>query len=125
MAERVRCNACGGVYVPQQEHGTYYHACPPIPNPAFQPDPGAKGYDPRETIPLPGGRNENTEPRAFRRDGEPERRHVPRAIAEGDGVTVLSDDDLPEPGPQLSRRLPPGKRARKALRNIVRKARHK
>jgi hypothetical protein len=109
MFERVQCSACGGVYVPQQPGGTYYHACPPVRNPAYQPDMAAAGYDPRETIPRPGGRDENLRPAAPRRDGEPGPARPPAMVAEGAGVRALADDELPAPVRPLE-----GRRSRRA-----------
>jgi hypothetical protein len=53
------CIACGGVYAPDQNGYLYAHVCPPVVNPAFQPDPRAAKYDPRETVERPGHRDEN------------------------------------------------------------------
>jgi hypothetical protein len=48
------------VYQDQQADGTpYFHACPPLANPGYQPDPLLPRYDPRESIERPGRRNEN------------------------------------------------------------------
>jgi hypothetical protein len=122
MLERVQCSACGGVYVPQQPGGTYYHACPPVRNPDYQPDMAAAAYDPRETIARPGGRDENLRPAAPRRDGEPGPARPPVMIAEGAGVRALAVNERPAPAPQLARRTAATKRPLKAARNTARKA---
>ncbi len=78
----LRCRTCLGVYRSIQADGSeYQHACPPIPNPAFQPLPSLPGFDPRTDIPRPGHRDERYRPR---KDDEPIRR-----IAEPPGFDVL------------------------------------
>ncbi len=55
-----RCNACQATYRDVAADGRLnFHACGPIPNPAFQPDETKPLYDPRETIERPNKRDEN------------------------------------------------------------------
>ncbi len=55
-----RCNTCRGTYRDADATGApYFHACPPIVNPAFQPDTAKPLPDPRETIERPNRRDEN------------------------------------------------------------------
>ncbi len=55
-----RCNSCQGTYRDTQADGTlYFHACPPTPNPLFQPDTAKPLPDPRESIERPNKRDEN------------------------------------------------------------------
>jgi hypothetical protein len=54
------CNSCGATYTPIQRDGSrYFHACGPIPNPAYQPDATQAKFDPRVTIERPNKRDEN------------------------------------------------------------------
>lgn len=66
-----RCNSCRGEYQDTLPHGvTYFHACAPLNNPAWQPptiinalgvevpNPLYNAVTPRE-LPRPGARNEN------------------------------------------------------------------
>lgn len=56
----MECPACGGTYPrPEPPEQPYFHVCPPVPNPDFQPDPRAPEYDPRELIEREGHVNEN------------------------------------------------------------------
>lgn len=64
---RVRCRACGGVYLTEQGGARYFHVCPPIVE--------ADGLSER---PRPRARNENVQ---LNRDGT-----AAGAIADGDGV---------------------------------------
>jgi ssDNA-binding Zn-finger/Zn-ribbon topoisomerase 1 len=55
-----KCNSCGGTYSATQPDGSrYFHACAPIPNPAFQPDPTKGPVNLQATIELANKRNEN------------------------------------------------------------------
>jgi hypothetical protein len=55
-----KCNSCGGIYSPTSGDGSlYFHACPPMANPTYQPDPNKKAFDPRPTIEQPNKRDEN------------------------------------------------------------------
>ena len=55
-----RCNSCGGTYTQNQADGSrYYHACGPIPNPAYQPDPTKGAVNLQQTIEHPNKRDEN------------------------------------------------------------------
>jgi hypothetical protein len=55
-----KCNSCGGIYDTAAADGSrYFHACPPIANPTYQPDPSKKGFDPQLTIEQPNKRDEN------------------------------------------------------------------
>lgn len=56
----IKCNSCGGIYSTTQPDGSrYFHACPPIPNPAYNTDPKKGAVDLRETIEQPNKRDEN------------------------------------------------------------------
>jgi hypothetical protein len=49
------CPTCGGTYLPFQADGMeYFHACPLVTNPDFQPNGRLPKYDARETIAAPG-----------------------------------------------------------------------
>lgn len=86
----VTCNSCGGTYPPVQADGLrYYHQCPPVQNPAHQPDPRKPLFDPRETIERAGARNENVRAEPTRRDGEPAAATFAVPISEGLGVTPV------------------------------------
>ena len=55
-----KCNACGGTYEPIQADGSrYFHACPPIANPAYNADPTKGAVDMREHVERPDKRDEN------------------------------------------------------------------
>ncbi len=58
-----RCNTCQGTYrSPQSDGAIYFHACPPTPNPLFQPDTAKPLPDARETLERPNKRDENFVP---------------------------------------------------------------
>jgi hypothetical protein len=60
MIPRLKCAACSGLYRRQLEDGMlYFHACPQLPNPAYQPNLAKPAYDPRISIDRPGAVNEN------------------------------------------------------------------
>jgi ssDNA-binding Zn-finger/Zn-ribbon topoisomerase 1 len=68
---RFKCNSCGGTYADTQADGTrYFHACSPVVNPAFQPDPTKLTHDARETIERDNARNENMKPGLAFQDGK-------------------------------------------------------
>jgi hypothetical protein len=55
-----KCNSCGGTYETILADGSlYFHACGPIPNPAYQPDPKKGPVNRTETIERPNKRDEN------------------------------------------------------------------
>jgi ssDNA-binding Zn-finger/Zn-ribbon topoisomerase 1 len=55
-----KCNSCGGTYSQVQADGSrYFHACPPIPNPGYQPDPTKGAVVLQQTIERPNKRDEN------------------------------------------------------------------
>jgi hypothetical protein len=55
-----KCNSCGATYSPVQADGSrYFHACSPIPNPAYQPDPTKAAFNPTPTIERPNKLDEN------------------------------------------------------------------
>ncbi len=55
-----RCNACQATYRDVAADGSlYFHACAPIPNPAFQPNAAKPLPDFRETVERPNKRDEN------------------------------------------------------------------
>lgn len=55
-----KCNSCGGTYSPIQADGLqYFHTCPPIPNPAYNPDPTKGATNFQLTIERPNKRDEN------------------------------------------------------------------
>ena len=55
-----KCNSCGGTYNTKQPDGSlYFHACAPLPNPAYQPDPAKGAVNPVQTIEHPNKRDEN------------------------------------------------------------------
>ena len=55
-----KCNTCGGTYQPTQPDGSlYFHACAPIPNPAYQVDPKKGQVILQDTIERPNKRDEN------------------------------------------------------------------
>jgi len=55
-----KCSTCTGTYTPQQAgNGQYFHACPPIANPAYQPDPTKPAFNLVQTIEQPNKRDEN------------------------------------------------------------------
>jgi hypothetical protein len=54
------CPACGGTYSAVAADGSrYFHACGPIPNPAFNTDPKKGPLDLRDTIERPNKVDEN------------------------------------------------------------------
>jgi hypothetical protein len=58
---KYKCNSCGGIYSDtQKDGGRYFHACGPVANPNYQPDPSKPNHDARETIERVGRRDENT-----------------------------------------------------------------
>lgn len=66
-----KCNVCGGTYQdPLADGSAYFHVCPDVPNPAFQPDPTKPNFDPRPTAPRPDGRDENILPGLQFNDGK-------------------------------------------------------
>lgn len=55
-----KCNSCGGTYNTAQADGSrYFHACSPIPNPAYQPDPTKGPVNLQPTIERPNKLDEN------------------------------------------------------------------
>lgn len=78
-----KCNACGATYDTVQADGSrYFHACGPIPNPAFNTDPKKGPVDLRDTIEHPNKRDENishTDPDT----------QLPVIKSDGLGVTVI------------------------------------
>jgi hypothetical protein len=54
-----RCKACLGTYETRQGDARYFHACAPIANPAYQPDPLKPAFNLIETIERPNKRDEN------------------------------------------------------------------
>lgn len=55
-----KCTTCSGTYSPTQADGSkYFHACPPIANPAYQPDPAKPAFNLTQTIEIPNKRDEN------------------------------------------------------------------
>ena len=55
------CRACHGVFEEVLRDGArYFHACPPVANVSYQPDPHKDAYDPRETVERQGHRDENS-----------------------------------------------------------------
>lgn len=55
-----KCNSCGGTYNAAPADGNrYFHACAPIPNPAYQPDPSKPLFNLQQTIEHPNKRDEN------------------------------------------------------------------
>lgn len=80
MSNIRKCAACGGVFLdPQRDGSAYFHACPPIPNDAYQPDPAQDNYDPRETVLREGHRDERPIAGMQVLDGK---LHVPTYVAE-------------------------------------------
>jgi hypothetical protein len=66
-----RCDACGGHYVDPQPDGLrYFHACPPVENPVYQPDITKAHFDPRTHAPRPDARDENVLPGLHVVDGK-------------------------------------------------------
>lgn len=66
-----KCNACGAVYQdPQPDGSAYFHSCPEVVNPAFQPDATKPNFDPRPTAPRPDARDENIVPGVTFSDGK-------------------------------------------------------
>ncbi len=64
---KLQCNECGSTYSDTQRDGAaYFHACAPIHNPAYQPDPAKGAFDPREMVERPGARNENIDETALK-----------------------------------------------------------
>jgi hypothetical protein len=92
---KLRCNTCQGEYEDRTQDGVrYFHACPPIVNPAFDPRPTIvnpvtgvvvrnPAYSPRDTIERLVKRDENIV--QLQRDGEVEIK------APGRGTTKLED----------------------------------
>ena len=84
MRQVVQCLTCGGSYLTEDSKGfEYFHACPPVDNPAFQPDITRPNYDPDEDVDRPNARNENYVPRQM--PGKRERK------AEEAGRVVIRD----------------------------------
>jgi len=55
-----QCKSCNGIYEKTQRDGTlYFHACAPVANPAYQPDPTKPNFDTVETIERAQKRDEN------------------------------------------------------------------
>jgi hypothetical protein len=55
-----KCSTCNGTYTPlPASNEQYFHACPPIPDPLFQPDPAKAAFHPNETIERANKRDEN------------------------------------------------------------------
>lgn len=78
-----KCNSCGGTYQPIQRDGSrYFHACAPVRNPAYQPDPTKGPVNPQDTIERPNMRNENL-------TGIDPITKQPTIVSAGAGVTVL------------------------------------
>lgn len=78
-----RCNSCGGTYAPTQADGSrYFHACAPIANPAYQPDPQKGPVNLQQTIERPNKRDENIA-------GTDSATKLPVIISPGDGVTLI------------------------------------
>lgn len=86
MGERVmstKCNSCGGTYAPVQADGSrYFHACAPIPNPAYQPDPTKGAVNLQQTIERPNKRDENFA-------GIDPATKLPIIVSAGAGVTLI------------------------------------
>lgn len=91
----LKCRACKGTYRDASPAGQlYFHACAPVRNPRYQPDPEKARFDPRETIARENARDENliegplrraTTGRAYQRD---------KAIrAAGQGVDVMPEPE--------------------------------
>jgi hypothetical protein len=77
-----KCNSCAGTYEPTPPDGSrYYHACPPIPNPAYQPDPAKGAANLQQTIEHPNKRDENI-------SGMDPATKLPIIVSAGTGVTV-------------------------------------
>lgn len=54
------CNCCKGVYQDVDRKGfRYFHHCPTVPNPDYQPDPRKPNYDERDQIDRANFRDEN------------------------------------------------------------------
>jgi len=63
MPGLIKCNSCGGTYPDKQHAGCdYFHACGPIPNPAYQPNPALPNFDLQQYIERPNKRDENLLP---------------------------------------------------------------
>ena len=72
MTKIYQCNSCMGTYPETNPDSTQnFHACGPIPNPDFQPDPTQPGFDPRQQIERPDKRDENIRPDVVYFDGKP------------------------------------------------------
>jgi hypothetical protein len=55
-----KCNCCQGTFSPIEPDGShYYHACGPLPNPAYQPDPTKGAVNLVQTIERPGKVDQN------------------------------------------------------------------
>jgi len=68
---KFKCNSCGGVYFdPQPDGKRYFHACPDLTNPDFQPVPSLPKLDLRESLPRPNARDERQKPGLQFKDGE-------------------------------------------------------
>lgn len=61
MPGQLKCQVCGGIYPDTTGPGKirYYHACPPILNPAYQPDPTKPLFNLVQFIERPGKIDEN------------------------------------------------------------------
>jgi ssDNA-binding Zn-finger/Zn-ribbon topoisomerase 1 len=83
-----KCNACGATYSSVQADGSrYFHACAPIPNPAFNADPKKGPVDLREIIERPNKRDENIS----HIDPDTEQAVIK---SDGLGVSVIQKGDL-------------------------------
>jgi hypothetical protein len=61
----LKCNTCGGTYQDTTKGGiAYFHACGPIPNPLYQPDPTKPLFNLQQFIERPNKRDENLLPNA-------------------------------------------------------------
>ena len=60
MPGQLKCNSCGGTYPDTTQGGVrYFHACGPIPNPLYQPDPTKPNFNLQQFIERPNKRDEN------------------------------------------------------------------
>jgi hypothetical protein len=78
-----KCNTCGGTYTSVQPDGShYFHACAPIDNPAYQPDPKKGAVNLQQTIERPNKRDENI-------TGTDTVTSQPVMVSAGAGVTTI------------------------------------
>jgi hypothetical protein len=83
------------VYEDRQRVGSFYfHACPPIDNPAHQPDGSARRYDPRETVARPDARDENVVLEDVTGERGIRQLRAAGIKAEGRGRRQLRDDEV-------------------------------